>query len=195
MSAFLSAHVNSTAFLAGLCSSGYISSSSGENFSSRFLQMSRFVQSQSQPCALHHWIQSSMEAIFLATQQYPEIDWLGGKFPYTMTYAHGPHCYELAIRQEHSQSCIDLYLSIRGPAAFSLCSAFEARCSWFDHWQSPTFTPPVNVKGRLCFLGHLTRQLYLYYTKGSQRINIFLVFTSENFFFFFSRSFPDDTDE
>ena len=27
-----------------------------------------------------------MEAIFLATQQYPEIDWLGGKFPYTMTY-------------------------------------------------------------------------------------------------------------
>ena len=32
-----------------------------------------------------------MEAIFLATQQYPEIDWLGGKFPYTMTYAHSPH--------------------------------------------------------------------------------------------------------
>ena len=43
------------------------------------------------PCALHHWIQSSMEAICLATQQYPEIEWLGGKFPYTMTYAHGPH--------------------------------------------------------------------------------------------------------
>ena len=28
---------------------------------------------------------------WLATQQYPENDWLGGILPYTMTYAHGPH--------------------------------------------------------------------------------------------------------
>ena len=46
----------------------------------------------------HYIIESKvhMEAIFLATQQYPEIDWLGGKFPYTMTYAHGaygPHSF------------------------------------------------------------------------------------------------------
>ena len=27
----------------------------------------------------------------LPPQQYPQNDWLGGKFPYTMTYAHGPH--------------------------------------------------------------------------------------------------------
>ena len=38
-----------------------------------------------------------MEAIFLATQQYPEIDWLGGKFPYTMTYAHGPHHHAVCV--------------------------------------------------------------------------------------------------
>ena len=28
---------------------------------------------------------------WLATQQYPQNDWLGGNFPYTNTYRHSPH--------------------------------------------------------------------------------------------------------
>ena len=28
---------------------------------------------------------------WLATQQYPKNDWLGCNFPFTLTYAHGPH--------------------------------------------------------------------------------------------------------
>ena len=38
-------------------------------------------------------MKSSME-FWLATQQYPQNDhddWLGGKFPYTMTHVNGPH--------------------------------------------------------------------------------------------------------
>ena len=34
---------------------------------------------------------------WLATQQYPHNDWLGGNFPYTMAYAHGPHLNFLRI--------------------------------------------------------------------------------------------------
>ena len=41
----------------------------------------------------HYIIESKVQwkPFSLATQQYPKNDWLGGKFPYTMTYAHGPH--------------------------------------------------------------------------------------------------------
>ena len=41
----------------------------------------------------HYIIESNVQwkPFWLATQQYPQNDWLGGKFPYTMTYAHGPH--------------------------------------------------------------------------------------------------------
>ena len=44
----------------------------------------------------HYIIESKVQwkPFWLATQQYPQNDWLGGKFPYTMTYAHGPHCTE-----------------------------------------------------------------------------------------------------
>ena len=40
-----------------------------------------------------HIIESKVQwkPFWLATQQYPQNDWLGGKFPYTMTYAHDPH--------------------------------------------------------------------------------------------------------
>ena len=43
----------------------------------------------------HYIIESKVQwkPCWLATQQYPQNDWLGGKFPYTMTYAHGPHCH------------------------------------------------------------------------------------------------------
>ena len=44
------------------------------------------------PCALHHWIQTTMEAILACLpSSIQKNDWLGGNFPYTMTYAHGPH--------------------------------------------------------------------------------------------------------
>ena len=36
-------------------------------------------------CALHHCIRSSMEAILACPPLYQQNDWLGGKFPYTMT--------------------------------------------------------------------------------------------------------------
>ena len=41
----------------------------------------------------HYIIESKVQwkPFWLATQQYPQNDWLGGNFPYTMTYAHGPH--------------------------------------------------------------------------------------------------------
>ena len=41
----------------------------------------------------HHIIESKVQwkPFCRATQQYSQDDWLGGKFPYTMTYAHGPH--------------------------------------------------------------------------------------------------------
>ena len=44
-------------------------------------------------CA-HYIIETKVQwkPFWLATQQYPQNDWLGGKFPYTMTYAQGPHC-------------------------------------------------------------------------------------------------------
>ena len=49
----------------------------------------------------HYVIESKVQwKLFgLATQQYPQNDWLGGNLPYTMTYAHGPHsrkenCFE-----------------------------------------------------------------------------------------------------
>ena len=45
------------------------------------------------PCPLHHWIQSSMEAI-LACHPAVSTEWLAGwqfYFPHTMTCAHGPH--------------------------------------------------------------------------------------------------------
>ena len=42
----------------------------------------------------HYIIESKVQwkPFWLATQQYPQNDWLGGNFPYTMTYAHSPHC-------------------------------------------------------------------------------------------------------
>ena len=41
----------------------------------------------------HYIIESKVQwkPFWLATQQYPENDWLGGNLPYKMTYAHGPH--------------------------------------------------------------------------------------------------------
>ena len=41
----------------------------------------------------HYIIESKVQwkPFWLANQQYPQNDWLGGNFPYTMTYAHGPH--------------------------------------------------------------------------------------------------------
>ena len=41
----------------------------------------------------HYVIESKVQSkpFWLATQQYPQNDWLGGILPYTMTYAHGPH--------------------------------------------------------------------------------------------------------
>ena len=46
---------------------------------------------------LHYIIESKVQwkPFWLATQQYPENDWLGGNFPYTMTYTHGRHCTEV----------------------------------------------------------------------------------------------------
>ena len=40
----------------------------------------------------HYIIESKVQwkPFWLATQLYPQNDWLGGNFPYTMTYAHGP---------------------------------------------------------------------------------------------------------
>ena len=40
----------------------------------------------------HDIIESKVQwkPFWLTTQQYPQNDWLGGSFPYTMTYAHGP---------------------------------------------------------------------------------------------------------
>ena len=38
---------------------------------------------------------------WLATQQYPQNDWLGGNFPYTMTYAHGPPLYLKDLLSTH----------------------------------------------------------------------------------------------
>ena len=42
----------------------------------------------------HYIIESKVQwkPFWLATQQYPQNDWLGGNFPYTMTYVHGPYC-------------------------------------------------------------------------------------------------------
>ena len=50
------------------------------------------LQSQNGDCA-HYIIESKVQwkPFWLATQQYPQNDWLGGNFQYTMTYAHGPH--------------------------------------------------------------------------------------------------------
>ena len=41
----------------------------------------------------HYVIESKVQwkPFWLAIQQYPQNDWLGGNLPYTMTYAHGPH--------------------------------------------------------------------------------------------------------
>ena len=41
----------------------------------------------------HYIIESKVQwkPFCRATQQYPQDDWLGGKFPYTMTYAHGSY--------------------------------------------------------------------------------------------------------
>ena len=42
----------------------------------------------------HYIIESKVQwkPFWLAIQQYPENDWLGGNFPCTMTSAHRPHC-------------------------------------------------------------------------------------------------------
>ena len=61
------------------------------NLNSAFNLLKKNHTKQLRPCALQHWIWSSMEAILLATQQYPQNDWLDGQFPYTMMCAHGPH--------------------------------------------------------------------------------------------------------
>ena len=47
----------------------------------------------------HYIIESKVQwkPFRLATQQYPQNDWLGGNFPHTMTYAHGPHWVKLFI--------------------------------------------------------------------------------------------------
>ena len=47
----------------------------------------------------HYIIESNIQwkPLWLATQQYPQNDWLGGNFLYTMTYAHGPHLIFLRI--------------------------------------------------------------------------------------------------
>ena len=34
---------------------------------------------------------------WLATQQYLQIDWLGGNFPYSMMYVHGPHLADMHV--------------------------------------------------------------------------------------------------
>ena len=68
----------------------------------------------------HYVIESKVQwkPFWLATQQYPQIDWLGGKFPYTMTYAHCPHkvicLFLLAVQVRLVGQALHLHM-IRNP--------------------------------------------------------------------------------
>ena len=50
----------------------------------------------------HYIIESKVQwkPFWLATQQYPQNDWLGGNFLYTMAYTHGPIVSALNARLE-----------------------------------------------------------------------------------------------
>ena len=51
------------------------------------------TESQTNGGRAHYVIESKVQwkPFWLATFLYPQNDWLGGNFPYTMTLAHGPH--------------------------------------------------------------------------------------------------------
>ena len=57
----------------------------------------------------HYVIESKVQwkPFWLATQQYPQNDWLGGILPYTMTYAHGPHSRTVTMDNNFNRLFLD----------------------------------------------------------------------------------------
>ena len=67
---------------------------------------------------------------WLATRLHPQNDWLAGNFPYTMTYAHGPHCFWRLLIVRVSVKVV-LYKRCKFcPVFFALSTTEEASHSW-----------------------------------------------------------------
>ena len=88
----------------------------------------------------HYVIESNVQwqPFWLATQQYPRNDWLGGNLPYTMTYAHGTHLFD----HQTTTICLSSTYQLMLPN----CNPYQNNSQWRCIWQCSNGNARPQVK-------------------------------------------------
>ena len=83
---------------------------------------------------MHYIIESEIQwkPFWLATQQYPQNDWLSGNFPCTMMYVHGAHYSKIGSPRTHGRVTSSLNTKKNVPVPKNV--DFFVVCELFAHY-------------------------------------------------------------